>query len=108
MKSLSYRGYSNRHVLSLLADLPNDCWASDEDTEKLHPVRDLEDRRQRTTNLNHQAGLVVYQVLRSPRKGLSNSTPTVDEKEFAKLTKGNPQRSRRPRIFGMCSSAFTR
>ena len=57
VKSLKYRGYGRRTVLSLLGDLPYDqYWASDEDPEEVYPLTDAE---KRGSNFNYGMGLIL-------------------------------------------------
>lgn len=84
LKSVKYRGYARRIVLSLLGDVPYDqYWASDKDAEEVYPITDTDER---DTNLNYGMGLILWQMLRGIRKGLSKRSPKIDETEFTKLT----------------------
>jgi hypothetical protein len=84
VKSLKYRGYGRRTVLSLLGDLPYDqYWASDEDPEEVYPLTDAE---KRGSNFNYGMGLILWQMLRGIRKGLSPSSPKLDEGDFTRQT----------------------
>ncbi|CAA9966438.1 Helicase C-terminal [Pyrenophora teres f. maculata] len=86
LKSLEYRGYSRRNVLSLLADLPyGTYWASNEDVSQIYPLED-QDEHTRKKNVNYGLGLIAWQFLRHLRKGLSVQTLTVDEKKFTEMT----------------------
>jgi hypothetical protein len=85
LNSLAYRGHHRRTVLSLLADLPHDVyWASDEDPAKVYP---LDQESTRKTNLTYRIGLILWQFLRSLRKGLLANTPAIDCAKYTKLTK---------------------